>query len=65
MERLRLSSVEPMDFTDDLLGLMTATPRISKHGHAPLQSGSDTICDACTVNTGPAIMLIASFRRAA
>ena len=41
VERLRLSSVEPMDFSDDLLGLMAASPRISKHVHAPLQSGSD------------------------
>jgi len=43
IERLRLSSVEPMDFSDDLLGLMAETPRVSKHVHAPLQSGSDTI----------------------
>jgi threonylcarbamoyladenosine tRNA methylthiotransferase MtaB len=43
IERLRLSSVEPMDFSDDLLCLMAETPRISKHVHAPLQSGSDTI----------------------
>jgi threonylcarbamoyladenosine tRNA methylthiotransferase MtaB len=43
IERLRLSSVEPMDISDDLLGLMAETPRISKHVHAPLQSGSDTI----------------------
>jgi threonylcarbamoyladenosine tRNA methylthiotransferase MtaB len=43
IERLRLSSVEPMDFSDDLLTLMAETPRISKHVHAPLQSGSDTI----------------------
>src|SRR5580658_6545839 len=43
IERIRLSSVEPMDFTDDLLGLIAETPRISKHVHAPLQSGSDTI----------------------
>ena len=43
MERIRLSSVEPMDFSDDLLGLMAETPRISKHVHAPLQSGSDAI----------------------
>lgn len=41
VERLRLSSVEPMDFSDDLLDLMAASPRISKHVHAPLQSGSD------------------------
>jgi threonylcarbamoyladenosine tRNA methylthiotransferase MtaB len=43
IERLRLSSVEPMDLTDDLLGLMASTPRIAKHIHAPLQSGSDAV----------------------
>jgi threonylcarbamoyladenosine tRNA methylthiotransferase MtaB len=43
VERLRLSSVEPMDFSDDLLQLMAASPRIAKHVHAPLQSGSDTV----------------------
>ena len=41
--RLRLSSVEPMDFTDNLLRLMADSPRIAKHVHAPLQSGSDTV----------------------
>lgn len=43
IERLRLSSVEPMDFSDELLGLMAESPRIAKHVHAPLQSGSDTV----------------------
>ncbi|MGO4881633.1 MAG: tRNA (N(6)-L-threonylcarbamoyladenosine(37)-C(2))-methylthiotransferase MtaB [Bryobacteraceae bacterium] len=43
IERLRLSSVEPMDFSDDLLGLMSESPRIAKHVHAPLQSGCDRI----------------------
>jgi len=43
IERLRLSSVEPMDFSDDLLGLMAASPRIAKHVHAPLQTGSDHV----------------------
>jgi threonylcarbamoyladenosine tRNA methylthiotransferase MtaB len=41
VERLRLSSVEPMDFSGDLLHLMAASPRIAKHVHAPLQSGCD------------------------
>jgi threonylcarbamoyladenosine tRNA methylthiotransferase MtaB len=41
VERLRLSSVEPMDFSDDLLGLMASSRRIAKHVHAPLQSGCD------------------------
>jgi threonylcarbamoyladenosine tRNA methylthiotransferase MtaB len=43
VQRLRLSSVEPMDFSDDLLALMADSPRIAKHVHAPLQSGSDTV----------------------
>ena len=43
VQRLRLSSVEPMDFSDDLLSLMATSPRIAKHVHAPLQSGSDTV----------------------
>src|SRR5262249_51999004 len=43
VERLRLSSVEPMDFTDKLLDLMASPPRIARHIHAPLQSGSDRI----------------------
>ena len=41
--RLRLSSVEPMDLSDDLLELMAESPRIARHVHAPLQSGSDRI----------------------
>ena len=43
IERLRLSSVEPMDWSDDLLGLVASSPRIGKHVHAPLQSGSDRV----------------------
>ena len=43
IDRIRLSSVEPMDFSDDLLDLMAASPRVAKHVHAPLQSGSDGV----------------------
>ena len=43
VERLRLSSVEPMDWSDELLELVAASPRIAKHVHAPLQSGSDKV----------------------
>lgn len=39
----RLSSVEPMDFSDELLELIAAEPRVANHIHAPLQSGSDTV----------------------
>jgi threonylcarbamoyladenosine tRNA methylthiotransferase MtaB len=41
--RLRLSSIEPMDWSDDLLDLTAGSPRIANHVHAPLQSGSDRI----------------------
>ena len=43
VERLRLSSVEPMDFSDDLLELMAGSGRIAGHVHAPLQSGCDAV----------------------
>ena len=43
IDRLRLSSVEPMDFSSDLLSLMAESPRLAKHVHAPLQSGSDAV----------------------
>ncbi len=43
VRRLRLSSVEPMDWSDDLLRLVADSPRIARHVHAPMQSGSDTV----------------------
>lgn len=43
VERLRLSSIEPMDWADDLIELVGTERRIAKHVHAPLQSGSDTV----------------------
>jgi threonylcarbamoyladenosine tRNA methylthiotransferase MtaB len=43
VRRLRLSSVEPMDWSDELIELMAAEPRIARHLHAPLQSGSDAV----------------------
>ena len=43
IQRLRLSSIEPMDWSDDLLSLVAESPRVAKHVHAPLQSGSDTV----------------------
>lgn len=43
VERLRLSSVEPMDLSDDLLRLMAESGRIARHVHAPLQSGADSV----------------------
>ncbi len=43
LEKLRISSVEPMDWSDELIRLVAESPRIAKHAHVPLQSGSDTV----------------------
>lgn len=43
VRRLRISSVEPMDWTDELIGLVASSPRIAPHVHMPLQSGSDAV----------------------
>ncbi|MBV8513935.1 MAG: tRNA (N(6)-L-threonylcarbamoyladenosine(37)-C(2))-methylthiotransferase MtaB [Acidobacteria bacterium] len=44
--RLRVSSIEPLDVTQDLVALFASTPRIAQHFHMPLQSGSDRILGA-------------------
>lgn len=46
VRKLRISSVEPMDWTGDLLRLIKAERRIAKHMHIPLQSGSDAVLKA-------------------
>ena len=51
LPRLRISSVEPMDWTDGLIALLhrygvaaaTMHPRLARHVHIPLQSGSDRV----------------------
>jgi threonylcarbamoyladenosine tRNA methylthiotransferase MtaB len=43
LEKLRISSVEPMDWSDELIALVAGSPRIAKHAHVPMQSGSDAV----------------------
>ncbi len=45
LPRLRLSSIEPMDWNADLIGLMAefGGTRLARHAHLPLQSGSDAV----------------------
>ncbi len=43
LQKLRISSVEPMDWSDDLIELVAASRRIAKHAHVPMQSGSDAV----------------------
>lgn len=51
LPRLRISSVEPMDWTQRLIELFRSSsgglhPRLARHAHLPLQSGSDAILRA-------------------
>ncbi len=46
LEKLRISSVEPMDWSDELIGMMASSPRIAKHAHVPMQSGCDRVLRA-------------------
>ena len=45
LPRLRLSSIEPMDWDGELIGLMRefGGTRLARHAHLPLQSGSDAV----------------------
>jgi threonylcarbamoyladenosine tRNA methylthiotransferase MtaB len=45
LPRLRLSSIEPMDWNDELMALMRefGGHRLARHAHLPLQSGSDAV----------------------
>jgi threonylcarbamoyladenosine tRNA methylthiotransferase MtaB len=46
VERLRISSIEPLDVTQDLIDLFALTDRIAQHFHMPLQSASNRILAA-------------------
>jgi threonylcarbamoyladenosine tRNA methylthiotransferase MtaB len=48
LPRLRLSSIEPMDWSSGLLALFAGPSgdRLARHAHLPLQSGSDAILRA-------------------
>ena len=46
VERLRVSSVEPMDVTEDLIRIFTKNARMARHFHMPMQSGSDRVLKA-------------------
>jgi len=43
IERLRLSSIEPDDVTDELVDALGSLPKIAPHLHLPLQSGDDGV----------------------
>lgn len=45
LRRLRLSSIEPMEFTDDLIESIVSSEKLCPHLHIPLQSGSDAVLE--------------------
>jgi threonylcarbamoyladenosine tRNA methylthiotransferase MtaB len=46
LERLRLSSIEPQDVTEEFIVLVASSPRMAQHFHVPLQSGSNRMLRA-------------------
>jgi threonylcarbamoyladenosine tRNA methylthiotransferase MtaB len=53
LQRLRLSSIEPTEFTPELLDLLAASPVVCPHLHIPLQSGSAAVLRAMRRPYGP------------
>lgn len=45
LNRLRLSSIEPMEFTPELIEVILSSPAVCSHLHIPLQCGSDAILE--------------------
>jgi len=41
--RIRLSSIEPQEFSPELIALIAGSNRICRHLHLPLQSGDDSV----------------------
>jgi threonylcarbamoyladenosine tRNA methylthiotransferase MtaB len=46
VERLRISSIEPMDVTEELIALFASSKRMARHFHMPLQSGCNRVLAA-------------------
>ena len=64
--RVRFTSPHPKDFPPALIDAIAAHPRICKHIHLPLQSGSDRILDRMgrTYSAGEYLALVQDIRQA-
>ncbi|NTW06178.1 MAG: tRNA (N(6)-L-threonylcarbamoyladenosine(37)-C(2))-methylthiotransferase MtaB [Peptococcaceae bacterium] len=64
IDRLRLSSVEPMDIDDDLIELLAKGAPLCPHLHLPIQSGDDSILKAMGRNyrSGDILELVGRIR---
>jgi tRNA-2-methylthio-N6-dimethylallyladenosine synthase len=45
IERIRFTSPYPIDFSADVIEVLADEPRVCKHVHLPLQSGSDAVLE--------------------
>jgi len=45
LQRLRIGSIDPNEFSEELLSLCSDSPSICHHFHIPLQSGSDSVLE--------------------
>lgn len=52
IERIRLSSIEPLEVSDELIELIAEEERICRHFHIPLQSGDNDILRRMNRNYG-------------
>ncbi len=43
LQRLRFSSIEPLEVTEEIVHLVATSSKLARHFHIPLQSGSDRI----------------------
>lgn len=43
LKRIRISSIEASQITDEVIGILDSSNKIVRHLHIPLQSGSDTV----------------------
>jgi threonylcarbamoyladenosine tRNA methylthiotransferase MtaB len=46
VHRVRISSIEPQEITEELLRGLSRQPKVCRHLHIPLQSGSDAVLEA-------------------
>jgi threonylcarbamoyladenosine tRNA methylthiotransferase MtaB len=46
LQRIRLSSIEPLEVTPEIIDLVASDSRVARHFHIPLQSGSSRILRA-------------------
>ena len=43
LERIRISSIEASQLTDEVIDVLERSTKVVRHLHIPLQSGSDTV----------------------